>query len=53
MMQPYRVFNTWLGDPSKVILLEEVVGAIRDLNLLDNAKSTGSALVNGMKQLQV
>ena len=51
--QPYRVFNTWVGDPSKVILLEALVGAIRDLKLLDNVKSTGSALVKGMQHLQV
>jgi hypothetical protein len=47
------VFNTWLGDPSKVILLEELVSAIRDLKLLENAKSTGAAVVSGMKTLQV
>lgn len=34
-------------------MLEELVKAIREMKLLENAKSTGAVLVNGMKQLQV
>ena len=51
--QPYRVFNTWLGDPSKVILLEELVKAIREMNLLESARRTGATLIDGMSELQV
>jgi 4-aminobutyrate aminotransferase/(S)-3-amino-2-methylpropionate transaminase len=50
--EPYRVFNTWMGDPSKVILLEELIKAINDWKLLDNARVVGDQLVSGMTQLQ-
>ena len=27
----FRIFNTWLGDPSKLILLEKVIEVIKGL----------------------
>ena len=33
----YRIYNTWMGDPAKVLQLEEVIGVIRDDKLIDNA----------------
>ncbi|KAI0237730.1 4-aminobutyrate aminotransferase, mitochondrial, partial [Lamellibrachia satsuma] len=49
----YRIFNTWMGDPSKVILLEEMLKVIRDEDLLDSVTRVGRRLVQGMAQLQV
>lgn len=37
----YRIFNTWMGEPSKVLLLEKVVEVIKRDQLLENAKITG------------
>ena len=51
--QGYRIFNTWLGDPSKVIFLEEFIRVIERENLLDNVQSVGKQLVQGMTELQV
>lgn len=50
--QAYRVFNTWMGDPSKLILLEQVIGVIRQENLLNKIEQTGSRLQNGLNELQ-
>lgn len=50
--QAFRVFNTWLGDPSKLVLLEAVIKEIKSKNLLENIQETGSVLINGMKELQ-
>ena len=42
-----------MGDPSKVILLEEMLRVIRDDELLDNVSRVGKKLVQGMTELQV
>ncbi len=51
--QGFRIFNTWLGDPSKIVFLEELNNVIRRENLLDTVTSVGKQLVRGMTQLQV
>ena len=51
--QGYRIFNTWMGDPSKVILLEAMLKVIRDEDLLTNVTRVGKKLVQGMTDLQV
>lgn len=51
--QPYRIFNTWLGDPSKNLLLAEVINVIKREDLLSNAAHAGKALVTGLLDLQV
>jgi len=42
-----------MGDPSKVILLEEMVKIIKEWRLLDNAMAVGNRIVDGLSQLQV
>jgi len=42
-----------MGDPAKVILLEELVKAIREWRLLENAATVGDKIVSGLSQLQV
>lgn len=48
----YRIFNTWVGDPSKIVLLEEVVKVIQHDNLLENVKVTGDYLLFGLREMQ-
>ncbi|XP_060571460.1 4-aminobutyrate aminotransferase, mitochondrial-like [Ruditapes philippinarum] len=48
----HRIFNTWVGDPSKIALLEEVVKVIREDNLLDSVKVTGEYLMSGLFNMQ-
>jgi len=50
--QAYRVFNTWMGDPSKLILLESVINVIQSENLLNKIESTGARLRAGLNSLQ-
>lgn len=51
--KPYRIFNTWLGDPSKNLLLAEVIKVIKKEDLLNNATHAGKALLTGLLDLQV
>ena len=51
--QAYRVFNTWLGDPSKLALLEAVLDVIKTDHLVDNTKDVGVYLLSGLLDLQV
>lgn len=50
--QPYRVFNTWMGDPGKLLLLGEVLKVIKRDNLLKNVQVVGDVLKQGLLQLE-
>jgi len=52
MDEPYRIFNTWLGDPTKIMLLEETLKVIKRDGLLDVVKESGAALEDGLLELQ-
>ncbi|XP_074052449.1 4-aminobutyrate aminotransferase, mitochondrial isoform X2 [Macrotis lagotis] len=49
---PYRIFNTWLGDPSKNLLIAEVINVIKREDLLSNVTHAGKALLTGLMDLQ-
>ena len=48
----YRIFNTWLGEPSKVIQLQAYLDAVSNDHLLENTNITGQYLKNGLDALQ-
>ncbi|CAH0555323.1 unnamed protein product [Brassicogethes aeneus] len=50
--QAYRVFNTWMGDPGKVFLLEAFLKVLKQQNLLDNVNKTGEKLKTGLLTLE-
>ncbi|OCT64017.1 hypothetical protein XELAEV_18045117mg, partial [Xenopus laevis] len=50
--KPYRIFNTWLGDPSKNLLLAEVLNVIKREDLLSNTVQAGKALHDGLLDFQ-
>ncbi|KFD47522.1 hypothetical protein M514_11616 [Trichuris suis] len=50
--QGYRIFNTWMGDPSKLVLLEGVLKAIKRDNLIENTQTTGAVLLGELKRLE-
>ncbi|KAG7164117.1 4-aminobutyrate aminotransferase-like, partial [Homarus americanus] len=50
--QAYRIYNTWMGDPSKIIMLEEVIQVINRDRLLENVKETGAVLMKGIQGLE-
>ncbi|XP_055625580.1 4-aminobutyrate aminotransferase, mitochondrial [Toxorhynchites rutilus septentrionalis] len=50
--QPFRVFNTWMGDPGKLLLLESILNVIKQESLLKNVEKTGAKLKKGLIQAQ-
>ncbi|PBC26106.1 4-aminobutyrate aminotransferase [Apis cerana cerana] len=50
--QSFRVFNTWMGDPSKIILLEAVLETIRKENLLHRVTTVGDYILKKLMNLQ-
>ena len=50
--QSYRVFNTWMGDPSKIILLEAVLETMRKENLLHRVTTVGDYTLKQLASLQ-
>lgn len=50
--QGYRIFNTWLGDPGKLIFLEEVINVIKAEQLISNIANTGDYLLKGLTDAQ-
>ena len=42
--QGYRIFNTWVGDPGKVVLLDAVLKTVKKDNLLDNTLKAGECV---------
>nr|XP_006637224.1 PREDICTED: 4-aminobutyrate aminotransferase, mitochondrial isoform X1 [Lepisosteus oculatus]XP_015216029.1 PREDICTED: 4-aminobutyrate aminotransferase, mitochondrial isoform X2 [Lepisosteus oculatus] len=49
---PYRIFNTWMGDPSKNLLLSAVLNVIKAERLLQEVARSGKALLDGLYDLQ-
>lgn len=49
---PGRILNTWIGDPHKIILLEQVVKAIKEDDLLDRVRRSGDVMMAGLNQFQ-
>ncbi|XP_032816773.1 4-aminobutyrate aminotransferase, mitochondrial [Petromyzon marinus] len=49
---PYRIYNTWMGEPSKTLMLAEVLKVVRAERLLDNVQHAGSVLLRGLTDLQ-
>lgn len=50
--QAYRIFNTWCGDPGKVILLDAVLQTISKEKLLESTVVAGNVLLEGLKDLE-
>uniref|UniRef100_A0A6M2DCA7 (S)-3-amino-2-methylpropionate transaminase n=1 Tax=Xenopsylla cheopis TaxID=163159 RepID=A0A6M2DCA7_XENCH len=48
----YRVFNTWMGDPGKLLLLEGILGVIKREKLLNVVEASGNKLKTGLLQFQ-
>nr|CAD7265583.1 unnamed protein product [Timema shepardi] len=50
--EAYRVFNTWMGDPGKLVLLQGVLSVIKRDNLLSLVRKSGDRLFSGLKELE-
>ena len=49
---PFQTFNTWMGDPFKVILSNEIYKIIADEKLLENSTTTGEYLMRELLELE-
>ncbi|EDO34279.1 predicted protein [Nematostella vectensis] len=49
---PFRIFNTWMGDPNKMILLREVLKVIRKDNLIEYTADVGKELLKGLQYIE-
>ncbi len=50
-VQPYRVFNTWMGEPAKLLVLDAILKTVKQENLLENTRKAGDVLLNGLKDI--
>lgn len=50
--EPYRNFNTWMGDPIRAMELETIVDVIKKDNLLENVQITGEYLTKNLLALE-
>jgi len=48
----YQIFNTWMGDPHKLVQLEAVHEVIRKENLLERVAETGDYIHQGLLGLE-
>lgn len=49
--EPYRIYNTWMGEPSKIVILEKVVEVIRRDGLVEQANEVGQLLQKGLHDI--
>jgi len=47
-----KIFNTWVGDPARLNMLETVVETVEKDDLLKRTREAGTTLLQGLKQLQ-
>ncbi|DAZ97973.1 TPA: hypothetical protein N0F65_005131 [Lagenidium giganteum] len=51
LTEGYRIFNTWMGDPSKMIALQAFLDILERDQLLENTNITGQFLKDGLHNL--
>jgi 4-aminobutyrate aminotransferase/(S)-3-amino-2-methylpropionate transaminase len=47
----FRIFNTWMGDPSKLMMLDTILDEYEANSLIENAGITGSYLRDGLRSI--
>lgn len=52
MSLPYRIFNTWMGDPAKLLQLQAVIDVVDRDNLRQRARDTGDAILAGLLDIE-
>eukprot|EP00605_Chrysophyceae_sp_TOSAG23-4_P000652 GSChrysophyteH1.ASY1.ANO1.734.1 assembled CDS len=51
--QGYRIFNTWMGDPAKMLLLEVILDEYREHDLIRKVADNGENLLNGIEAIAI
>ena len=52
-LQAFRVFNTYMGDHIRTVILSAIVKEIKRGQLLGLVKESGDVLLSGLKKLEV
>lgn len=47
----YRQFNTWMGDPARVLVFKSIIEEIERLDLVENTRLVGDYLYAGLEKL--
>uniref|UniRef100_A0A1I8BCI3 Gamma-amino-N-butyrate transaminase n=1 Tax=Meloidogyne hapla TaxID=6305 RepID=A0A1I8BCI3_MELHA len=50
--EPYRIYNTWMGEPTKLVLLEKIVQIVKRDQLVNKAKNIGNSLLVELNKLE-
>jgi len=50
--QGYRIFNTWMGDPARLVLLKAVFDVMERDGLLERTRKSGDKLLEGLGGLE-
>jgi len=50
--EPYRIFNTWLGDEIRLVILGAVLKEIQRQNLIRLVRDSGDVLLSGFRELE-
>lgn len=50
--QPYRIFNTFMGDPARNAMLKAIIETIEKDNLLEKVRDNGKYFLAGLNDLQ-
>jgi len=50
--QGHRIYNTWMGDPYKLLVLEKTIDVVSEQNLINKADVTGIYLRSGLLKLE-
>ncbi|BEI81816.1 hypothetical protein CcaverHIS002_0209760 [Cutaneotrichosporon cavernicola] len=46
--QPYRNYNTWMGDPMRTLQAREIIRVIKEFNLVEHTRKTGEVLTTAL-----
>ena len=49
---PFRIFNTWMGDPGKLLILEAILKVIKGEKLLLNVQKVGTYMKQGLMDME-
>lgn len=49
--QPFRIYNTWMGDPLRLLQAKTIVDVIKRDKLVENTKITGAFVLEGLQEI--
>jgi len=50
--EPFRIYNTWMGDPAKLVMLRAVIDVCERDNLVEKTRIVGEKMYAGLMKIQ-